>query len=394
MNDLLAHIRSISNPNVRLDELTRLAARHDDPTERRDVLFGALADPYPPVRQLAARELARALDPERAAALRALATRDTDSLPNWAPMPSIEVRRAACAALGSDASALTRDVLLELATDADPDLRYQCLVSLFDTDAPDELMRPLVETRLVDADVEVAVVAAQIAADRSWHDLTHKLAKRRATATGEVRMQFTLSLVELLPELQDGATDQDKELVDELFRDLERGVRNEVTAAASAKALIDLAIKRGRQDYAREELERVLNKWFLHPLLKVEAAAQLTRLNSTKGLDFLSRSFDSKRKDARGWAIEVCGRLKIEPLFGRVARVARDLDDYHNDTAILSLGNYRTTDSQQLLEELAGSHTDPDLRDLARRALDAPADQVLTFMGFDIQDEAYRDTTS
>lgn len=391
MNDLRAHIRSIPNPSDRLGELKRIATHHDDPTERRDLLFGTLADPYPPVRQLAARELARALDPESAAALRALAIRDTDALPDWAPLPSIEVRRAACAALGADASEETRGVLLELATDADPDLRYQCLVSLFDTDAPDELMRPLVETRLVDADLEVCVVAAQIAADRSWHDLTHKLAKRRATTTGEVRMQFTLSLVELLPELQDGAsaTDKDKELVDELFRDLERGVRNEVTAAASAKALIDLAIKRGRQDYAREELGRVLNKWFLHPLLKVEAAAQLTRLNSTKGLDFLSRSFDSKRKDARGWAIEVCGRLKIEPLFGRVARVARDLDDYHNDTAILSLGNYRTPDSRQLLEELAASHTDPDLRDLARRALDAPADQVLTFMGFDIEDEAY-----
>ena len=62
-------------------------------------------------------------------------------------------------------------------------------------------------------------------------------------------------------------------------------------------------------------------------LLKVEAAAQLTRLGDAQGLKYLSDMLDGKRKDTRGHAISVAGTLQIEPLYGQVARIAQNADD-------------------------------------------------------------------
>ena len=364
-------LKGIANPQDRLAQLVWLLDELGE-EDLEQLLFGSLADPYPPVRQRAGKEIIDRMTPRRASWLRQLALGESpENTPSWFPAPSREVQQAAILALRGDDSIESASALSRLATHPDADIRYQAFVTLFALDASDERLEP---EAYGDRDDEVAMIAAQIASARGWKQHLDAMIERRESLRGEVKLQFTLAIAEMLPE------GERPDVIEGMLEELEMGVANEKTSAACAAALVDVATRHGHINRATQTLRKELDRWFLHPLLKVEAAAQLTRLGDSRGLDFLSSSFDSRRKDARGYAIDVAGKLQLGALYGRVARVASDATDYHSDTAILALANYDTSEARELLEELATNHTDPELRALAKRALAAPAGTVHTFM--------------
>ena len=369
----LAHI---PNPDDRLKQLVWLLDELQT-AELDQLLLGSLGDAYPPVRQRAARELVDRMSARSAQWLRALAEGSRPpGAPEWCPPATLEVRQAAILALRGDDTPETLATLASLRDAPESDLRYQALITLFELGAPDEVLLPVVKTGLNDPDAEVAVVAAQATAARQWLALIPQLVSRRQSLRHDLRLQFTLALAEVLPAGED-------EHVEELMDELTAGVSDEKTSSACASALVALALRHQRVPRAQEALKGVLERWLLHPLLKVEAAAQLARLGDVQGLNFLNKSFDSRRKDARGYAIDVAGRFKLEPLYGRVARVAQDASDYHADTALLALANYATPEARELLSELVDHHATQELRDIAHQALSAPPDTLKTFMGME-----------
>ncbi len=374
-----APLQHIANVSARRDELLFQLNQHEgDPDAVDHLLIGSLADSYPPVRLRAATELAQRMTPYRAELLRQLAAEHMpDDAPAWMPAPSIEVARGAVTALRGAPQQETIEVIAELTRHPDADLRYQAMVTLFELEAHEATLRPIVDERLRDEDAEIAVVAAQIAAEFGWEDMLDVLVARRAQLSGDLRLQLTLAIVELL----DDEHGLSAEVLEELWEELASGIRHEATVAASAMALVDLARATGHASRARDLLGGLLKRWMLHPLLKVEAAAQLVRLQDGRGLDYLNQSFDSRRKDARGYAIDVAGRLGLDALFGRVARAAQDPDDYHADTAILALANYDTAEARTILEELSTQAPTEDLRHLATEALHASPDTPKTLFG-------------
>ena len=189
--------------------------------------------------------------------------------------------------------------------------------------------------------------------------------------------QFALALVELA---EPAWLSDHPDTVAELFRLLESHLRRDKTTAAAATALATLARATGQASRAKEALRRMLTRRSLQPILKVELAARLTELGDPQGLEHLSRTLSSRRRDAKGHAIDTAGRLRITPLYGQVARIALCPDDYHHDSAILALGNYATPKAHQALEQIiADARMDDDARSLARRALAHQGDEPLSF---------------
>lgn len=385
----LAHV---PNPDKRLQELSWQLNTIEDPTHRQEYLIACFADQYPPVRQMAARALSQ--EPPNAASIAALMSILDDTTPTqpapFIPTPSPQVKLAALAALRNVPHRPLGPLYTRLSQDGDADIRYQSLVNLFDLheDLLPEHIEQVLERGLSDSDAEVAVIASQFASERGYCGLIDAIDKRRREAVqgGQLRLQFALAEGRLLS-LRDEAASQ--AIVDELQEEFVRGLQNEVASSASGSALVDLALGQGRREMAALPLRKVLNRWFLHPLLKVEAAAQLTRLGDAQGLSYLSDIMDGRRKDARGHAISVAGKLHIEPLYGQVARIAQSGEDYHNDTAILALGNYDTPTARAQLESLSTSHSDEELRELSLSVLQAPAGTPITF--FSLEQQANQD---
>jgi HEAT repeat protein len=364
-------LADISNPKTRLSEF-ELRLREGSEPEVRRTLIEAMGDTYPPLRHQAAvaasdRAEAGELSEAFGDLLRALAVGDSTTAvelmeplglaPDDVPAPVATVRQAACRALRSSPNDATRAALLKAADDDAPDVRYQALVSLHELAAKNEQFQTVVERRLEDEDPEVAVVAAQITAQRGWTKTIPVLIERWREFAGSDKLQLALSIAELSGE-HDAQVDLSvmTEVVDQLIDALE----DEPTIAAASQALAQLGSKR-----AVEALENVVTRWFAHPILKVEAAGALHQLGDAKGTVHLEKSLNSTRKDARGYALRLVGRLRISEFFDELDHVARS-DDYHADTAVLALADYGGDEARAILEDVAKTHPQQDVRDLAQ----------------------------
>jgi HEAT repeat protein len=375
-------LADITNPQTRLAEF-ELRVREGSASEVRRTLLEAMADSYPPLRHQAAIAVADlAAAPDQAdetfeRMLRALAVGDPTTAvelaeplglaPDDVPTPVATVRQAACRALRTSSNDATRDALLEAADDDAPDVRYQALVSLHELDAHlqptgGERFREVVERRLEDEDPEVAVVAAQIASQRGWTHTVDALIERWQEFRGQNKLQFALSLAELAGEHD---ADVDPAVMTAVVDQLIEALEDERTIAAASQALVQLGSER-----ASEALENVIKRWFAHPILKVEAAGALHQLGDPKGSVHLEESLNSSRKDARGYALRLVGRLRISEFFGELSRVARS-DDYHADTAVLALADYGGDEARAVLEEVAQGHPQQEVRTLASEHLSA-----------------------
>ncbi len=362
-------LAAIANPKARVDEFDHRLRQQSAPELWR-TLLEAITDIYPPLRQRAGEAAAEVADESFEEVLRALAHGDaaaaveaTEALglpADAAPSPLAPVRQAACMALRSSHAPQTRTVLLRATFDDDADVRYRALVSLHAIDATGRQFHDAVARRLGDDDSEVAVVAAQIAAQRGWTDLAGNIVQRYEQFLRSDKLQMALCLTEMVGE---HGLELNAKLVDQMVDELIDALHEETTIAAASKALVQLGAER-----ARAPLQTVLDRWFAHPILKVEAAGALHQLGDQKGTDYLEKSLDSSRKDARGYAIRVVGRLHIADFFDEIVVLARS-NDYHADTAVLALGDYGGDDARAVLEDIAANHPDDEVRALADNAL-------------------------
>jgi hypothetical protein len=378
-------LRTISNPGARLDELAFQLERRED-ADALALLFGALTDPYPPIRRFAAESLepfvtgrrAEIDDEALASALRALLCGEALPEPRSerlgisleeAPDPSIEVRRAVAYALRFDTHPETTARLMDVADEADADLRYQAMVSLFDHRRCDGSMVALLERRLEDEDPEIVIVAAQMVAEWGVAGLREELVAARERTSRlfrkQHRFQLSLSVVRLYEQLDEDLREaHGGELRQSLIEDFERALRDEETTAAAAKALAAVDAQS-----ARDQLYRLAKGWLVHPILKVEAAFALMQLGDERGRERFESFLRGRRKDARGYALQLVGQHRIERYYPLLYDLSRSARDYHADTAIETLGRIGDDEARSHLERLGREHPDPDLRRLASEQL-------------------------
>ena len=390
-------VAHVANPTRRLEELHWQANRFEDEPGRQRFLIACMADSYPPVRQAAARLLSRSPPDEASiASLLVILRGQGDDQARHVPSTSASSRLAALAALRGVQRDTLAALYARLSRHQDADVRYQALINLFELKPPaalrDEELIALLEERLGDEDVEVAVIAAQVASEFGLTALFATLderRRRRSTRDKRLKLQFTLSAARLIA-LMDPQTRQRSVSAasqKELFEELAEGLSDETASSAIGAALADLALSTGEREPAVALLRKTLSRWFLHPILKVEAAAQLARLKDSEGLSYLSAAIDATRRhDARGHAIYVAGGLGLEPLYGQVARIAQEVEDYHNDTALLALANYATPASLEALEQLATTHPDESCRALILKALAYRGERPIDFMTLSEED--------
>jgi HEAT repeat protein len=364
-----SRLADISNPKTRLSEF-ELRLREGSDTQVRRTLLEAMADSYPPLRHQAALASADRDDEAFDEALRSLVVGEPEGAvaqagelgvePSAIPTPDAPFREAACLALRTSHNPRTVSALLHAGTDDSPDVRYQALVSLHELDASGDAFGELVASRLDDEDPEVVVVAAQITAQHGWTQNTAKLLAQWRELGGTDKLQIALSLSEL--HTQHGA-EVPGEVLDAITDELIEALEEEETIAAASQALVQL-----RSERAVDALENVVKRWFAHPILKVEAAGALHELGKASGTAYLEKSLNSSRKDARGYALRLVGRLRISEYFDELDRVARS-DDYHADTAVLALADYGGQQARAVLEDVVQKHSDSEVRELAAKAL-------------------------
>lgn len=349
MADTRPHPSHIANPQARRQEVEwRLArASHD---EARALLLQALDDPYPPNRLGFASALSELLDEEteRAiiAALQDSATSETRSV-------------ALSRTLRGGKLPQSFMLLLELAEDPRADIRYQALVSAYARRPDDPALRARARHTLHDPDAELVAISAQILAQSEDEQTLDALIKALSVAPSSTKLHIAIAIAECAA-AQD-LTERARQA--HILPLLLSGVTQETTSAASARALVMLD--------ARESiplLTRSLGRWLLHPILKVEIAGALARLGAPEGTAYLRRAMAGARKDARGWAIEVCGRHQLLGFLEGIIQLAMT-EDYHADTAIFALAHYDHEAADEALRELSTSHPDAELRELAARAL-------------------------
>lgn len=358
-------IAIIGNVEARLAELLHQAMK---PGGER-LLFEAFWDTYAPLRHRAADELADIMSDELAIVVAHVATGElppADAIDAaWLNVPgeiTDEVRRTAALALRTDElPPEAQDCLLRAIHDDDESVRYHAFLALH-RNAPEAMLRDVTRQGLVDLDPGVAVVACQIAAEYSWTELLAELRAVFDRLEGTDRFAVAVALSELVePE------SAPEELVDVLLG----GLRDEKTIAAACKALARL-----RPARAIAPLRKAMGSFFAHPLNKVEAAAALVALRDDEGAVYLEKMLDGRRKDTRGYAIELIARLGLEPYRERIEAIARS-KDYHADTAVLALRSFGDSRAYELLRDIARTHPELDIRELAAQtsAVDGTLDE-------------------
>ena len=337
-------IAVIGNAEARLAELLHLAMRPGGEL----LLFEAFWDPYPPLRHRAAEELADTMSDDLALLVARVAAGESPA--EVAGAITIEVRRTAALALRTDRLPTeARQKLMRAFADPDDGLRYHALLALHRC-ADEATLRSATQTGLDDGDPGVVVVAAQLAAEYRWTDLTGRVLDVLQTLRGTDRFAVAAALSELIEPTQAPA-----DVIDALLA----GLRDEKTIAAACQSLARLGAQR-----AVGPLKRAMRSFLSHPLNKVEAAAALVALNDPDGAAYLERMLDGRRKDTRGYAIELVAKLGLTTYRARIEALAQS-SDYHADTAVAALANFGDHRAFELLHDIARSHPDPEIRDLA-----------------------------
>lgn len=348
-------IATIGNSEARLAELLRLATEPGG----ESLLVEAFWDPYPPLRHRAADTLSKSLSDPMALVVAHLATGELPeptlladahaTIPG--PMTG-EVQRTAALALRADALPdQASELLLRAFESDDAGVRYHAILALH-RNADPATLHEVAEAGLNDLDDGVAVVAAQLVAEYEWDDLIGRVLDVYERLDGTDQLQIAIALSELLD-----PTGVPEGMVDALID----GLRNEKTVAASCKALARL-----KPAKAIGPLRKAMNTMrpLAHPLNKVEAAAALVALGDEDGTRFLEKMLDGRRKDTRGYAIELIVELGLEQYRDQIESIARS-DDYHADTAVLALKTFGDSRAFDLLHDIARTHPDPEIRELA-----------------------------
>lgn len=358
MSDYLETIASIGNLDARMAELVRRV--EEGGPDAIPLLMAALADAWAPLRMRAANMLAERLDLDTERRLVTFVTQGglSGQPVTWTEAKERDIRRMVPLALRTPSlSQVGRDALVGLLADRDEVVRYHTMLASF-VALEEESLRDAVAIALSDDDPAVVVVGAQIAAHIGWSVAIPKLKSRRGQLRWEDRMHLTLALAEFGPLLE-------HETLQSVVDDLLEGLENRQTFAASAKALGELAPPR-----AIEPLRKAAQRFFAHPLLKVEAAAALAKMGDEFGIEQIGKTLNSRRRDTRGYALQLVGEFKSGAYRAELERVARDPDDWHADTAVLALANWTDAYTRSVIEEVAREHPKSEVREAALEALE------------------------
>lgn len=363
------YLAEIPNPQTRIAEF-EFRLREGTPLECRRVVLEAMADVYPPLRHKAGRYAAEMRDEPLNKVMRALAVGDAEAAvelvvemgldADCTPAPVAAVRQVACMGLEASPDAGSTAALMQAASDDDPDVRYRALIALHDLDAQGPAFADLVVKRLSDSDPEVVVVAAQIASQAGWGELSGLLVEQWRGLRGSNKYQLALCLSDLVADTQ---VSLDSDVLDTIVDQFIAALKDDTTTSSAIQALEKLRVMR-----AQEPLEKIVSGWFSHPILKVEAAGALYNLGAEKGEQHLKKALESSRKDARGYALRTVGRLHIEQFFTKLQYVARS-PEYHADTAVLALADFGGEDARAVLADVAHNHAQHEVRTLAKKLL-------------------------
>ncbi len=386
---MLQLLNDIPNSSARRDELHhRLESL--DRADRVQLLCLALDDPYPPIRHDVAEALQQELDDVLTRFLEHIAAgvEPPENITTVLNVPrellpdrSERARIAACVALeASPSPETTLEVIGQLITDESSDLRYQALIAMHHLDPGSSALREAaLHALLHDSDSEIVVIASQIAVSNAWADMLPALLEARTRVRGEDRHQVTFSIGELIDASDATAKDLPPEIRRDMIDECIRALRDEPLTAAAARTLANIEAQE-----ATGALHALIDRWFAHPILKVDAAVALLKLGNPRGEKYLSQALGFRRKDARGYALRMVGEHRLKRLFDHLVEVANS-QGYHADTATLAIRDFGGERAQSVLANLANSHPDEEIRGLATRGLqaskkDAPTDP---FMGTD-----------
>lgn len=351
-------VATIGNTSARVAELRRLAST-EHAIER--VLVPAFEDPYPPLRHTAALETAARMTPELSRELGRITRGETSRFEVDSKKPGVR----AAAALALDVDGISREAFDALAHatlhDIQATVRYHSLMALhrnrsIDPGAELAVVREVLEE---ETDPATIVVACQIAAFEQYDELSASVDRARARLSGNDEFQAVLSLAELSRLGVQIPLDAKAAVTGQLIERLD----DEETLAAAAQALADLGISA-----AERPLEKIVKGWFVHPILKVDAAAALIRLGHQAGMRHFEGVLSGRRKDARGYALRLAGNLGLAAFRKTVEAEARS-DSYHADTATIALHAYGDARATETLRELSRNHPQLEVREIATALL-------------------------
>ncbi|RAL25515.1 hypothetical protein DL240_04710 [Lujinxingia litoralis] len=371
---MIARLAHISNSQARHREFARILHNQEgSEAERRALCLASLDDPYPPVRQEAAHALGDLMSPEVVELLAYWAGAQSPPPQTLASLQLADVALdwASPRARVGTLAALRRaplpqrsaEVAADLLDDPHADVRYQALVTLYRVAPGHPALNQHLEALLHDPDSELAVTAAQILVDQARADALPALVQTWTNARRDRRLALGVAIAELIGSAGLDPAELPPHTRDTLITELSDALRTEAWLSQAARAL---ALLDGQR--ASDALHTVIERWFAHPLLKLDAAAALVDLGDARGADHIARMLSSRRKDARGYALRLVGAKKIARHFDHLVKLATS-DDYHADTALLALADYASAEARQVLETLAQTHPDPELRELASEGL-------------------------
>lgn len=375
-------LNDIPNNRARRNEL-QYRLKHLQRSERIQLLCLALDDPYPPIRHDVAQGLQRELRwssagqrPSSQALTRFLEATAAGRAPTHEVTAELEIprellsydspraRMTACVALeASPRPDETMQILRPLLRSQVADLRYQTLITTHHLAPGSAFLYDTVREALTDDDPEIVVIATQIAVNNGWGDLLEALLQARARLNGEDRLQVTFSVGALLENTGLSPDELPAPARQNMIAECVDALDHEPHTAAAAKTLARLQARE-----ATDELVAITDKWLTHPILKVEAAATLVELGHPRGPDYIEKALKSRRKDARGYALRVVGSHRLEQFFPKLVEVATG-DDYHADTATIALADFGGERARRILADLAESHPDEQVRELADSAI-------------------------
>ncbi len=275
-----AAMRDLKHPDPRVRAVAASALGSAPPeraAEAASGLRGALDDGRPDVRYAAALSLGELGD---GAAV--------DRLVHMLEDRDIMPRQAAAISLGKIGDRAAVQPLIGALASGPPDVRFQAVASLVELDGA-RALAPLMAA-LEDRDPEVRGSAAAGLGDLEAHEAADAIAVLLADPLESVRVEAAYALGRLrdprgLPALLPLTTHRDFGFM-----------------------VCELLGKLGDPE-AVEALERAQGRIFLHPFVRLRAAASLVRLGRETSRAFLLGRCKSWRSDVRGLALELLGEV-------------------------------------------------------------------------------------
>ncbi len=337
-----------SDHEARLAIVEDIEASCREPEDLYDALAESLADPHASVRERVALVLgdAAARDPGVLAHLLRLA-QGPGPEPGDAALHARK-RLGALHALGragltgllpEDALEGPRSVCAGALEDASSDVRYQAAAALRRLGTTSaELGR--VRVLLGDEDREVAALAAELLSVAGDDESLDGMLALRQRVSGRAWVQVTLAI----GDLTSGGGVPVAEL-GKLCRKLPQGLH----------AIEVLGKNHGAE--AQAALRGVASGFFVHRLLRVAAAAALAGQGDARGWASLRGWMGSWHRDARGYAITLCGPMAEDEDLASLIAVLADPRDYHSDTAAIALAAH--SGAPRVLAALRRAADDP-----------------------------------